>query len=174
MKKTMESLLAQKKAAILERWRDLIFSTYPGDGANFFKGEKDKFANPVGSIILEGTEGIFSEFTGSKNAGLLAGHLDSIIRVRAVQDFSPSEALAFVPLLKRAIREELNAEIKKDFLFSELMELESGIDDMMLLGIDIYMKCREQVYEIRCREAGAQRDAAIKLLTRTAPEDKTE
>ncbi len=171
MKKTLESLLAQNKAAILERWRGLIFNTYPGDGANFFKAEKDRFANPVGSTILEGTEGIYSEFTGNKNLDLLTGYLDGIIRVRAVQDFSPSAALTFIPLLKRAIREELDAEINKHSLCRELMDLDSGIDDIMLLGIDIFMKCREQVYEIRCREAGAQRDAIIKFMARSAPGD---
>jgi hypothetical protein len=171
MKKTLDQLLLQNKAAILERWRNLVLDTYPADGARFFKGEKDKFANPVGSTISEGTEAIFTGLTGGKDIELLAESLDSIIRIRAVQDFSPSAALAFIPLLKKAIRGELDAAIKKDALYGELLEFESGIDDLMLLGIDIFTKCREQIYEIRCREISNQRDMAVKFLARTSPEN---
>ncbi|OGO16153.1 MAG: hypothetical protein A2Z02_00690, partial [Chloroflexi bacterium RBG_16_48_7] len=147
MKKTLESLLLENETAIVERWRNLVFATYPDDGAIFFKGEKDKCANPVGSMISGGLDSIYTELTGGKNTDLLANYLDSIIRVRAVQDFSPSGALAFIPLLKKAIREELDSAIKKNSLFEELLQIESAIDDMMLLGTDIFMKCREQVYE---------------------------
>jgi hypothetical protein len=171
MKKTLQSLLLENKAAVLERWCNLVFDTYPADGARFFKQEKDKFANPVGSTILEGTAAIYAELTGGKNVNILTNSLDSIIRIRAVQDFSPSGALAFIPLIKRAIREELDAEIKKNALFEELSKFESGIDDLMLLGTDIFVICREQISEIRYKEVSAQRDMAVKFLAGTDSEE---
>jgi hypothetical protein len=174
MKKTLENLLLENKAAILERWRNLVFATYPGDGAIFFKGETDKFANPVGATISEGTEAILNGLAGGKNINSLAGSLDSIIRVRAVQDFSPSGVLAFIPLLKKAIREELGAAIKRDSLFDELLKLESGIDDLMLLGIDVFSKCREQIHEIRLKQLAAERDSVMKFMAGAVAEEKTE
>ncbi len=70
-----------------------------------------------------------------------------------MQDFSPSQAVAFIFLLKRVIREELESEIPENQLFDELMIIDSRIDDMALLGFDIYMGCREKIYEIRAKEA---------------------
>jgi hypothetical protein len=79
--------------------------------------------------------------------------LDPIIRIRAVQDFSPGQALRFVFLLKDVIRKNFGMEIGEFNLHTELQRLESQIDDLALLAFDVYMKCRERLYEIRSREA---------------------
>ena len=142
MTKVLDRLLLQKKAAILERWRHLILDTYPADSSRFLKQEKDRFANPIGSIISEGTEALYTELIGGMNLDRLVACLDSIIRVRAVQDFSPSQATAFIFLLKKAVREELESEIRENQIFQELLEFESRIDKLALLALDIYMKCR--------------------------------
>ncbi len=168
----LERLLSQKKAAILERWCHLILDTYPADSSHFFKHEKDRFANPIGSIISEGIAAIYDELTGEMNPGKLSTCLDNIIRVRAVQDFSPSDALAFIPFLKRAVREELESEIKEGHFFEDFLKLESRIDDMMLLTLDIYVKCREQIHEIRAKELRSERDGALELLARTNFKDE--
>jgi len=101
MTKVLGRLLLQKKVAILERWHLLILDTYPADSSRFLKQEKDRFANPVGSIISAGIEALYDELIGEMDPDRLSTCLDSIIRVRAVQDFSPSNAVAFIPLLKR-------------------------------------------------------------------------
>ena len=168
----LDRLLLQKKAAILERWHHLILDTYPADSSRFFKQERDRFANPIGSIISEEVETIFDELVGEMNPDRLSDCLDSIIRVRTVQDFSPSDAIAFIPLLKKVVREELEGEIKEKGLFDEFLKFESRIDDMMLLTLDIYVKCREQIHEIRVKELRKERDGVLRLLARTKPKDE--
>jgi hypothetical protein len=79
--------------------------------------------------------------------------LDEIIRIRALQNFTPSQALAFIFLLKIVIREELAEEIRKENLAAEILELESRIDGLALLGFDVYTKRREKIYEIKADEA---------------------
>jgi hypothetical protein len=79
--------------------------------------------------------------------------LDEIIRIRALQNFTPSQALAFIFLLKIVIREELAEEIRKENLAAELLDLESRIDGLALLGFDVYTKRREKIYEIKADEA---------------------
>ncbi|MFC2017272.1 RsbRD N-terminal domain-containing protein [Chloroflexota bacterium] len=172
MTKILDRFLLQKKVAILERWRLLILDTYPADGSRFFKQEKDRFANPIGSIISEGIEALYDELVGEMNQDNLFNCLDSIIRVRAVQDFPPSDAIAFIPLLKRVVREELGGEIKERRLFEDILKFESRIDDMMLLTLDIYMKCREQIHEIRIKELKEERDGVLRLLARTNSKDE--
>ena len=172
MTKVLDRLLSQKKAAILERWRLLILDTYPADGSRFFKQEKDRFANPIGSIISAGIESLYDELIGKMNPDRLSTCLDGIIRVRTVQDFSPSDAIAFIPLLKRVVREELGDEIKERRLFEEILKFESRIDKIMLLTLDIYMKCREQIHEIRIKELKEERDGVLRLLARTNSKDE--
>ena len=169
---TLDRLILQKKADILERWRQLILDTYPADSSHFLEQEKDRFANPIGSIISEGIEALYDELIGGMNPDRLYACLDSIIRVRAVQDFSPSDAIAFIMYLKKVVREELESEIKEKRLFGELLKFESRIDDMVLLTLDIYMKCREQIHEIRAKELRDERNGALRLLARTHYKDE--
>ncbi len=130
----------------------MILETYPADTSRFLKKQKDRFANPVGSAISQGIEGLFDELLQGMDSGRVSTFLDNIIKVRAVQDFSPSQAMAFIFLLKKVIREELGGEIQEDGLAEELLRLESRIDILALLSFDIYMKCREKIYEIRVNE----------------------
>ncbi len=151
----LEKLLLQKKSAILDRWLQLILETYPADAQRFLKKQKDRFANPVGYTIAKETENLYKQLLQSVETEKesLSASLDRIFRIRAVQDFSPSQAVAFIFLLKRVIREELESEIPENLLFDELMIIDARIDDMALLVFDIYMRCREKIYEIRANEA---------------------
>ena len=82
--------------------------------------------------------------------------LDEIIRIRVLQNFAPSQALAFIFLLKNVIRHELAEEIRKENLAAELLDLESRIDGLALLGFDVYTKRREKLYEIKADEVKRQ------------------
>jgi len=163
----LEHLLPQKRAAILERWFQLILETYPADTSRFLKQQKDRFINPVGYTISQEIEALYDELLQEMNPDKLAACLDNIIRIRAVQDFPPSQTIAFIFLLKKAIREELASEIAENRVLEELSKFESKIDKLVLLALDIYMKCREKVYEIRVNEAKAERERVLKLLDRT-------
>ena len=163
----LEHLLPQKRAAILERWFQLILETYPADTSRFLKQQKDRFINPVGYTISQEIEALYDELLQEMNSDKLAACLDNIIRIRAVQDFPPSQTIAFIFLLKKAIREELASEIAENRVLEELSKFESKIDKLVLLALDIYMKCREKVFEIRVNEAKAERERVLKLLDRT-------
>jgi hypothetical protein len=79
--------------------------------------------------------------------------LDGIVRIRAVQDFTAGQAVAFIFLLKRVIREELKGEVRVQPGGDGLAAVEERIDEMALLAFDLFMKCRERIYEIRVNEA---------------------
>ena len=151
----------------MERWFQLILETYPADTSRFLKQQKDRFINPVGYTISQEIEALYDELLQEMNSDKLAACLDNIIRIRAVQDFPPSQTIAFIFLLKKAIREKLASEIAENRVLEELLKFESKIDKLVLLALDIYMKCREKVYEIRVNEAKAERERVLKLLDRT-------
>ena len=149
----LKALMSEKKAAIVKKWFDLIIDNYPADASNFFKKQKNRFSNPVGHTISQGIDGLFDEILHGIDSEKLFPFLNDIIKIKAVQDFSPSKAISFVFLLKQAIREEMGSEIKKKQMSDELQLFEEQIDELALLSFDIYMKCRERIYEIKADEA---------------------
>jgi len=147
------TLLSQKKAAILGRWLAMIYESYPPETAIFLRKEKNRFDNPAGYRISEGLAGLYGVLLQEMERDQILTWLDEIIRIRALQNFTPSQALAFIFLLKIVIRQELAGEIQKENLALELLDLESRIDGLALLGFDVYTKRREKIYEIKADEA---------------------
>ena len=170
----LNDLLLKNQAAILDRWFRLIIETYPSETSKFLKSQKDRFANPVGAAISEGIQGLYEQLLEGLDPVKASSFLDRIIRIRAIQDFTPSQAVACVVFLKKAIREQLEHEIRESGIARELLAVESRIDDLTLLSFDIYMNCREKVYEIKANEA---RNRTFTLLERAnlvseVPEDE--
>jgi len=148
----LKDLLLEKKSTILKRWFNMILETYPSTTSNFLKKQKNCFANPVGYNISQGINGIFDELLNEADTDKVSPFLDNIIRIKAVQDFFPSQAMSFIFLLKKALRESLGNKIHGTHISEELLLFESKIDDLALLSFDIYMKCREKVYELKANE----------------------
>ena len=150
----LEDRLKQKAAPIRKRWLDLIIDTYPADSQRFFREQKDRFANPVGTALSRAVETLYHELLHGMDSEKVNASLDEIVRIRAVQDFSPARAMRFMFLLKKVLREELDQEFKESQgPWEELLALETRVDEMALRGFDLYMNCREKVYEIRAKEA---------------------
>ncbi len=148
----LKEFLVREKSTILKKWFDRILLTYPEETQSFLEKQKDPFVNPVGSTILEGIEGLYDELLEGGGFSKASFFLDNITRVRAVQDFSPSAAIAFIPFLKRIVRDELPRDAGEYHLLEDLGEFERRIDELTLLAFDIYMACREKLYEIRVNE----------------------
>lgn len=148
----LETLLAEKRSAILETWFDHILDTYPQDAAKFFREQKNRFANPVGTTIAKEINGLLDAVIQGIDPEGVSRFLDNVVRIRAVQDFTPSRAIGFVFALKNVIREALREDLSNPQIWEELLVVESRIDEMAQLAFDIYVKCRLQIYEIRATE----------------------
>ncbi len=161
----IEELLTEKKRVILQRWFDLIVETYPEATRNFLKSRVEQFTNPVAETIQAALEGLFDEIVNKEaDTGKTGAYLDNVIRVRAIQDFTPSQAVGFIFRLKDVIREELKKDIRNRGMYEELMGLESGIDRMANAAFDIYMQCREKIYDLRANEV---RNWTYRILKRS-------
>jgi len=160
----LEHPLAQKKAAVLERWLQLILESYPPATVRFLMQGKDRFANPVGYTIPREIEVLYEELLQNMDSDKISASLDNIIRIRSVQDYPPSQAIVFVFLLKKAIREELAYDIGGKLAYEDLLKFEVRIDELVLLALDIYMKCREKVYDIRLKEVKTEGEQTLRLL----------
>lgn len=146
-------LLLKNKSLIVNKWIKLILGSYSIESSKFLNQEKNQFSNPVGSTISASAEGIFDEIVGSRDFDKIALLLTDSIKIRAIQNFSPSEAVGFVFILKRVIREELGKQINQEKFLDEMFEIESVIDKTALVAFDLYMQSREKVFQIRMSEA---------------------
>jgi hypothetical protein len=148
----IRELLQKKKDAIVRRWLDAVLATYPEEASAAFKRQKDPFANPVGHSLRVGTRRIFEAMLDGMDIEEIRHHLDAIIKIRAVQQLPPSQAVCFVFPLKEAVRAELGQAIEEPPLAAELTALEAEIDRIALVAFDIFVACREQVWELRVSE----------------------
>jgi hypothetical protein len=148
----LKQCLLQKQSTVLETWFDLIVESYPADSHGFFKDRKDRFANPVAYEFRQGMKGLYEALIHGMERDAVVSCIDRIISIRAIQDPLPSKVIAFIFLLKTVIRTHLEAEIRETLFSEELREFESQIDGLALLCFDVYMKRREQLYEIRVHE----------------------
>jgi len=145
-------ILEEKKTTITKRWLDSIIASYPNDNSGFLMNQKDRFANPVGYTFSKGIDGILEVLVKGEDFAESLTFINDIIKVRAIQDFTPAKAMAFIFQLKTIVREELGKEIRQNQINAELFEFESKIDDLALTAFNIYVKCREQIYELRTDE----------------------
>ena len=163
-----QDLIKKYKAAILERWFHLILETYPANTAAMMRKDKNQFTNPVGSTLSREIEVLFKNLCEGSQDEKCQASLDSILKIRSVQDFSPSKAVRFIFLLKRAIGEILKNEICKESVMDEWLKFQSKIDDLALQAFDIYMNCREKICEIRINQARVEKEMAFRMIERMA------
>lgn len=170
----LNNLLAQRKTAIIKNWFTLAVETYPPDTASFLKRQKDPFANPVGRTISLGLETLFNELLKEMDHEIITSFLDPIIRIRAIQNFSPAQAVSFIFLLKKVIRENIKKEALEEQLFNELLLFESKIDKLALIAFNIYVQCKEKIYDLKANEMRNTTYKAFKRagLVREMPVDE--
>lgn len=156
--------LSDKKRPIVKSWFDIAVESYPAETQAFLNRQKDRFANPVGHTLLQGLEALFDELSGATDFGKAASSLEDIIKIRALEDMPPSRALAFLFDLKGIVRRELGPAAASGSPFAEeLSRFDEKIDYLTLIAFDLYLHCRERLYDIKASEA---RNRTAKLVER--------
>ncbi|OHB72521.1 MAG: hypothetical protein A2V70_00955 [Planctomycetes bacterium RBG_13_63_9] len=161
---TLGELLPEHQDAIVQRWLDDVLATYSENAFAVFKRQKDPFTNPVGHNLRVATRAIFEALLRAVDGGMdgsdggmdtegIRPSLDEVMKIRAVQEFSASEAVGFVFRLKEAVRAELADVAGDPRLGSELVKLERRIDRIALAAFDVFVECRERMCELRINEA---------------------
>ncbi len=152
--------LAAKKKEILKSWFQATVDSYPADTARFLKSQKDPFANPVGQTTYQSLEALVDALIGGAGRDGMTAALDPILRIRAVQTFSPSMATGFIFSLKQIIRQHMQGAGRDADV--GMHELDRRIDEMAMAAFDIYMACREKIYELKATESRSQFFGSLK------------
>jgi len=165
--KSLNDLLIKHKNDIVDGWIKKTLASYGSDSARFFGREKDRFANPVGNALQIGIQEIFEALLEDSDADQICSQLNEIVKIRAVQDFSPSRAVSFVFDLKTIIRSALGEDLHAVKVRSDLDAFEKRIDQVALYAFDIFVRCREQLYELRVNEVKRNVSTVFKRLERS-------
>jgi len=148
----LQKFLTDNHHAICAQWAESIIKTYPEEGAKFFSGSANQFANPVGHTFRNNVERIYQMLISDADIAECSTHLDGILRIRAVQGFAPSVALCFLPALKEIVRRELAKVCPADQVDALLHDWYTRVDRLTMLGFDLYMNCRELLWKQKANQ----------------------
>jgi hypothetical protein len=152
----LEDLLTERKSAIFKQWLDALLLSYPPDAQRFFRKEKSRFANPVGQTLTSQMSDLYDGLMRGDDDAVISKCLEGIIRIRAVQDFKPSQAVGFILQLKDILVQALEREMVSNGFAADLAAIEKRIDRTALLAFDLYEQCRHKVYQLRVDECKRQ------------------
>lgn len=156
------NILTTKRSDVIKRWFDHVVKTYPSDSAQFLLNIKDQFSNPIGATTHKALEDVFDALISGKTCDELIPLIDPAIRIKAVQQFSPSASVAFVLHLKSVVRDLFEKEIKSGGISRSDLELfDQKVDGLCLIAFDIYMGCREQIFTFKADQVKSR---TLKLL----------
>lgn len=147
----LAGILKAKREAILERWFQVVVETYPPETSRFMRAKNNRFANPVGHSFQQGLKGILDCLISGEGEAETAPFIDEIVRIRAVQEFSPSQAVTVLHSLKEILRDEGKGP-SGEIAAEDLLEIHNRVDRLVLQAFDIYMSCRETLFDIRVKE----------------------
>lgn len=148
----LQKFLTDNQHAICEQWAEAIIKTYPEEGAKFFSGSSNQFANPVGHTFRINVERIYKVLISDCDVADCTTELDGILRIRAVQGFAPSVALCFIPALKEIVRRQLVKECPLDQVDALIHDWSLRVDRLTMVGFDLYMSCREVLWKQKANQ----------------------
>jgi hypothetical protein len=157
----LKEFLNDKRESILKEWLEQTFNSYEPEMVRFLKKEKNQFANPVRNTIVTSLERILDGFLSENE---VQDGLEEIVKVRAIQDFSPSQALSFLFGLKKIILGELIRNEQKTETLEEIYNLDQRFDTLLRQAFDYYNDCRMKIQEIKISEIKSRSERAFEIL----------
>jgi hypothetical protein len=127
---------------LLVAWLRVTAESYPAETARHLLEDQDPFRNPVGQVLRDTLPALLTVILGNKPAAYAFPALERLIRIRAVQEFTPAQAIGFLFQVKPLIREN----------FPNDAAIEDRITELTLSAFDMYVNCREQMHAIQLKE----------------------
>lgn len=158
-----EEIFREEQVEWISKWFKAVLESYPAESAQFFRKTKDPFSNPVGATIRKGLNDLYPILLQEKpDRGRIVEVLEPIVRLRAVQEFTPSAALSFLFDIGRIIEAGVEKVRQTDSAVEDRLKIISdNIEAMVLIAFDLYMDCKKKIYTLRANQA---RDGVRQLL----------
>ena len=137
----LKQTLKKNRESFINKWFQATIDTYPSQSAKVLGKDANRFDNPIGAITHETCEDVFNHLLEEFTPESLEKKLDPIIRIRAVQAFSASEAVSFVFALKSIGTQLLDDDLGRQF--------DTLVDKIALASFNRYMKCKEEIFLLK-------------------------
>lgn len=148
-----EDFVTARREQAIRKWSDAVFAMYPFETTGFIRTQQDRFANPVGHATVTAAGEIYDVVCGQDvDMDSVNGALAELIRIRAVQDMRPEQAVGALFLLKPVLRELLLVDMLASGKLDAYLDMESRLDSLVLMAFGMYVTDREQVYAERVSE----------------------
>ena len=166
--------LLEKKSSIVTTWREAALVVPEGKAPEFLEKQKTLIADVMKYDLKQGMAGLFDALLEGVIPDDVSRFLDSMVRIRAISDFTAAHAVAFLVEIKKAVRRELgNDVLNEPDLGEELAAWDAAVDDLVLFAFDSYMRYREKILELQAEE---EKQKTLRLLKKAKliPEDQEE
>ncbi|MDR1184824.1 MAG: RsbRD N-terminal domain-containing protein [Coriobacteriales bacterium] len=151
MKSSIYSVLDEKRTHILSAWQSVVASRY-GSNAPVGQAAVKRFSYPIEHVLNKGMSELLDWLIDGNESTDVQPYLEDICKLRAVQDYSPANALSFIFDLKDVTWTTLKASDSLSTQVMELRDVEHRIDSLMLMAFDEYSKHRARIAQIRIDE----------------------
>jgi hypothetical protein len=160
----LRDLIQKHKTEMAEAWFQEILATYPAETAKFIGSGKDNMANPVGAAFSQGLHNLLDALFQNPNPDKINEALDKILRIRAVQNFSPSQAVGFIFSLRKILKRTAQSERAAGLSEADEALLENEMDKLLSAAFDVYMACREELFTLRVNREKNLAQKALKKM----------
>lgn len=164
MSTRLKEVLRAHERELLSGWFEQMMQSYPEEARKYFKKINSDFANPVGANIYHCLEKLLHTLTSdAPDADVVNENVVMILRIKAVQEVLPSQAVSFVPALKQII-EQVCGKALKDAGVSvrEWLDFYSDLDTVALYAFDSYCDSRELIYRMRLDQIRQTNDILVR------------
>ncbi len=158
--------LARKKDLIVAGWLERTLDSYPEGTRRFFIQERDRFRNPVGSEFRRGLPLLLDALLDGKELREAFPVLETIVRMKAVQETDASQAVSFLLPLGEIVRQAMDSDDDADRSSRFLTELDGRIRDLVRVAEAMFADCREQIARLKSAEAKRRSFVARRIVAR--------
>lgn len=164
MKSQLKQILVSNEEKLLEVWFEKMLNAYPKEARKYFRKVNSDFTNPVGANLFHSLkELLHTLISDAPNAEVVNENVHMILRIKAVQEVLPSQAVSFVPALKQVIEDVCGKELKSAKVsVEEWLDFYSDIDTVALYAFDSYSESRELIYKMRLDQIRQTNDILVK------------
>ena len=140
-----EDIISARRDAAIQKWTEAVFAMYPFETTGFIRTQRDQFANPVGHATRAAGEQIYDAVTG-RDVDMEKVHASvaALIRIRAVQDLKPEQAVGVLYLYKSVLRELLLADMLAAGDVQGFLDMGDRLDTLCLMAFNLYLADRSR------------------------------
>ena len=136
----------------VREWLACWLRTYPEQAGRFLREEQDRFRNPIGHALRTAVGELAEELFGGFDRTRVTASLDTVIRLRAVQDAAPADAAGFVLLARGALHAAARA-ADQGFGPGSVDLVERRLGVLAQMAADLFEECRAEIRAIAVRAA---------------------